>query len=658
MEIHDHKLVTPIGRGAYGEVWLARNALGTGRAVKVVFRSNFDDSRPFEREFAGIQKFEPISRSHPGLVHILQVGRREDYFYYVMELADDVSAERRTGKAEPGPGSGTKTADGNAGGAPSPPFEDGAYVARTLREDLRRQSPLPAQRCVELGLALASALAHLHKQGLIHRDIKPSNIIFVQGAPKLADIGLVTEVGDSRSIVGTEGYLPPEGPGTPQADIFSLGKVLYEISTGQDRRQFPDLPPGLKQSPDAAAVLELNEVVLRACAKDAEQRYASAEQMQADLEGLVQGRSVRRRYESLRRWRLVRRAAVWLGAGAAALGLILLAIRPQPPPSVGPAEKRSTIAAANDWFDRGVGYLDKLDRDSMGMATNCFEQAVQIDPEFASAWAFLAWTCTWYSGLNPDAKSLAPKAKWAAEKARTLDKSLALPHLVLGIYAAVMEWDWGEEERGQTRALNLAPPSGIVRAAVQLNRAEELRIRGDMTKALKELEVAHNINPLSKTIAMRRARYFVDAKLFEQALTQITNATIITPELDLSNIKASAFCGLSNYVDAVKALREEKGLPNPQRDQELAELAEGVRTNGASAWWNWELKNARKKGDRYWEACAHAQLGETNQAIACLQWDLDHKMWRLPFSVMTDWRLGPLRTNDDFKKIVKAIGFK
>src|SRR5215471_15114021 len=95
MEIHDHNLVTPIGRGAYGEVWLAQNALGGGRAVKIVFRSSFEDSRPFEREFAGIQKFEPISRSHPGLVHILQVGRREDYFYYVMELADDASTARK-----------------------------------------------------------------------------------------------------------------------------------------------------------------------------------------------------------------------------------------------------------------------------------------------------------------------------------------------------------------------------------------------------------------------------------------------------------------------------------------------------------------------------------------------------------------------------------
>jgi len=66
--------------------------------------------------------------------------------------------------------------------------------------------------CLTIGLALATALDHLHRHGLVHRDIKPSNIVFVSGIPKLADIGLVTHVEATLSLVGTEGYLPPEGP--------------------------------------------------------------------------------------------------------------------------------------------------------------------------------------------------------------------------------------------------------------------------------------------------------------------------------------------------------------------------------------------------------------------------------------------------------------
>src|ERR1051326_1937602 len=93
--VPEHQLLRPIASGAYGQVWLARNRLGAYRAVKIVHRVNFAHDRPFEREFAGIKTFEPISRSHEGLVDLLQVGRDDaaGYFYYVMELADGLNAE-------------------------------------------------------------------------------------------------------------------------------------------------------------------------------------------------------------------------------------------------------------------------------------------------------------------------------------------------------------------------------------------------------------------------------------------------------------------------------------------------------------------------------------------------------------------------------------
>src|SRR5437016_4452255 len=92
--IPDHELICQIGHGAYGEVWLARNVVGTLRAVKVVYRRTFSEAYPFEREFNGIQKYEPISRSHDGLIDILQIGRNDSagYFYYVMELADEANS--------------------------------------------------------------------------------------------------------------------------------------------------------------------------------------------------------------------------------------------------------------------------------------------------------------------------------------------------------------------------------------------------------------------------------------------------------------------------------------------------------------------------------------------------------------------------------------
>jgi hypothetical protein len=88
-EIPEHQLFRPIASGAYGQVWLARSRLGTFRAVKIVRRDRLQRQEDFEREFRGLQRFEPVSRTHAALVDILQTGRQEDWFYYVMELADD-----------------------------------------------------------------------------------------------------------------------------------------------------------------------------------------------------------------------------------------------------------------------------------------------------------------------------------------------------------------------------------------------------------------------------------------------------------------------------------------------------------------------------------------------------------------------------------------
>lgn len=88
--VPDYTVLRRIGGGAYGEVWLARNMTGSHFAIKVIHRQLFDHDRPYERELAGIRRFEPISRSHPSQVAIHQVGQNseEEYFYYVMDLAD------------------------------------------------------------------------------------------------------------------------------------------------------------------------------------------------------------------------------------------------------------------------------------------------------------------------------------------------------------------------------------------------------------------------------------------------------------------------------------------------------------------------------------------------------------------------------------------
>jgi len=300
--IPDHELVKQIGGGSYGEVWLARNAVGTLRAVKIVWRKTFWHDHPFEREFKGIQKFEPISRSHEGLVDILQIGKGDGYFYYLMELADDAERnpndEIRNLKEAPNDKPSPAAQPLQASGLGIPSIFDirnlSFYTPHTVQSEFARRGRLPVSECVRIGLSLTAALAHLHKNGLVHRDVKPSNIIFVGGVPKLADIGLVTEASEARSYVGTEGFIPPEGPGTVQADLYSLGKLLYEISTGKDRHAFPELPANLAEQSEGAQLVELNSVLLKACQPDPRARYQTAAQMHADLQLLQQGQSVRR----------------------------------------------------------------------------------------------------------------------------------------------------------------------------------------------------------------------------------------------------------------------------------------------------------------------------------------------------------------------------
>lgn len=261
-----HELLRCIGRGAYGEVFLARDVLGSYHAVKVVYRSSTSDPVALDREFNGLKSFTPISRSHPGLVHILQVGRNEDagYLYYVMELGDDVHNGQK--------------------------IDPDTYSARTLARDLKNQKRLPLAERLGVCILLAEALDYLHRQKLIHRDIKPSNIIFVAGQPKFADIGLVTEVmTETRDIsnVGTPLRIAPEGPGRPTADIYGLGKMLYETGFAMEVNRFPELPTEvIGQGVSGVEWFELNRIVMRACDPNPERRYQTAADLRIDLVAL------------------------------------------------------------------------------------------------------------------------------------------------------------------------------------------------------------------------------------------------------------------------------------------------------------------------------------------------------------------------------------
>ena len=266
--IRDFELLRVVGAGSFGEVWLARSVAGVFRAIKIVRHTSSPDDRAGDREFAGLQRFEAISKKHPGWVRILHVGRnkRSGFFYYVMEAADD-----RTREQEIVP-------------------ED--YVPRTLSSDLAATGRLSLKKCVSLGLALTAALEELHRHKLAHRDIKPSNVIFVNSEPKLADIGLLARIDEPpTSLQGTDGYFDPKGSGSAAGDIFSLGRLLYVAWTDLEPSLFPILPNDLDIESNSARTSRLNALILKACEPDPDRRFKSAGAMHDALQELANERN-------------------------------------------------------------------------------------------------------------------------------------------------------------------------------------------------------------------------------------------------------------------------------------------------------------------------------------------------------------------------------
>jgi beta-lactam-binding protein with PASTA domain/predicted Ser/Thr protein kinase len=175
----------------------------------------------------------------------------------------------------------------------------------TLRDIVHNDGPMPPRRALEVIADACQALNFSHQHGIIHRDVKPANIMISRtGAVKVMDFGIARALADTgnpvtqtAAVIGTAQYLSPEQARGEQvdarSDVYSLGCVLYEMLTGeppfvgdtpvavayQHVREDP-LPPSQKR-PGISP--ELDAVVLKALAKNPDNRYQTAAEMRADL---------------------------------------------------------------------------------------------------------------------------------------------------------------------------------------------------------------------------------------------------------------------------------------------------------------------------------------------------------------------------------------
>ncbi|MDZ5711607.1 Stk1 family PASTA domain-containing Ser/Thr kinase [Jeotgalibacillus haloalkalitolerans] len=261
-----YKVLRSIGSGGMANVYLARDMiLDRDVAVKVLRMDYVGDGNMLKRFQREAQS--ATSLTHPNIVSMYDVGDEEDYYFLVMEYVEGM----------------------------------------TLKQYIQEQSPLALEDAIDIMLQLTSAIAHAHHNGIIHRDIKPQNILIDQeGNIKITDFGIAmalsaTAITQTNSVMGTVHYLSPEqargGTASKKSDIYSLGIVMYELITGTLpyegetpisialKHLQSDLPRPSEVVKDLPQSLE--NVILKAAAKDPHYRYSSADEMTDDLKTVL-----------------------------------------------------------------------------------------------------------------------------------------------------------------------------------------------------------------------------------------------------------------------------------------------------------------------------------------------------------------------------------
>jgi serine/threonine protein kinase len=262
-----YRIVRKLGSGGMADVYLAEDEeLGRRVAIKILNDRHANDESFVER-FRREAK-NAASLSHPSIVSIYDRGEAEGTYYIAMEYLD----------------------------------------GRSLKELVVARGPLPIGDAIEFTRQVLGALRFAHRKGVVHRDIKPHNVMAdADGRLKVTDFGIaragVSQMTEAGSIIGTAQYLSPEqarGAGVDQrSDLYSVGIVLYEMLTGTvpftgespveiAMRHLSDTPrPPSLQRPEIPPDLDM--VVLRALAKNPDDRFQTAEEMDAELERVAQG---------------------------------------------------------------------------------------------------------------------------------------------------------------------------------------------------------------------------------------------------------------------------------------------------------------------------------------------------------------------------------
>ena len=262
-----YEIIKTIGEGGMANVYLANDTILDRKVAIKVLRGDLSNDEKFIRRF----KREALSvsnLSHPNIVEVYDVGEEDGNYYIVMEYIE----------------------------------------GKTLKQLLQKRGALTLTEVIDIMSQLTDGLAHAHEAYIIHRDIKPQNIMIEDnGRIKITDFGIAmalnsTQLTQTNSVMGSVHYLPPEqanGKGaTVKSDIYSLGILMYELLTGSVpfkgdtaveialKHMKEKMPSIRKQNPTIPQSVE--NIILRATAKNPKNRYDTVREMHSDLQTALQ----------------------------------------------------------------------------------------------------------------------------------------------------------------------------------------------------------------------------------------------------------------------------------------------------------------------------------------------------------------------------------
>lgn len=257
-----YQIIRTIGEGGMANVYLAYDTILERDVAVKVLRGDLANDEKFVKRFQREAK-AASSLNHPNIVEMYDVGEDDGNYFIVMEYVN----------------------------------------GKTLKTLIKKRGVLSLSETIDIMLQLTSGIACAHDRYIIHRDIKPQNVMILEdGRVKITDFGIAValnsaELTQTNSVMGSVHYLPPEqanGSGaTVKSDIYSLGILMYELLTGKlpfkgDNaveiaiKQMKDkIPNIIEQNPNVTQSVE--NIVLKACAKNPQNRYETVRDMHEDL---------------------------------------------------------------------------------------------------------------------------------------------------------------------------------------------------------------------------------------------------------------------------------------------------------------------------------------------------------------------------------------